>query len=344
MEQKTLKLFYIIFFVLRGALPECCAQQEYSPIGKMFNIGTHKLHLISTGEEFKDNSPTVILEHGLHCEATYWNDIQEKLTDREMHVCSYDRAGLGWSEVSPQPRTAENIVQDLDLLLEKADIPNNRIFVGHSFGGLCAQLYCMKHRNKVAGIVLVDSVHENMLDDMPSDMINSWEWEKYKLSWIQHVPAFLLGYLAADKEKNKLKSINYPKCHRDSRLENIFKPNYFSTLYNEMDNIYTSFDQVRDSSRSFGDIPLKVIIADDFEDVSAYGCGKLSNFDQATQNSFIATCRKHKQEQAERSRRGELIIAEGCSHRIPLEKPQIVVDAVLAVVEEVRNHKTINDR
>ena len=348
---KMIRMAMITSIMLFGSSSEYIAQQvstqKHSPIGRMIDIDTHKLHIIETGKEFKGDNPTVIFEHGLHCDAAYWNTIQQELTNvHKMHACSYDRAGIGSSEVSPEPRTIENIAQDLDLLLNNANVTRSRILVGHSFGGLCAQLYCLKHPEKVSGMVLIDAPHEKMLEDMPKEMINLWKWQQYKLSWVQHIPAFLLGYIAASQEKEKLLHMRYPEQYVEYHIANVFKPTYFPTLYNEMENIYTSFNQIKNRLKPFGNdikpfdnIPLKVILAGDLEDMSAYGCDKLSNFDAATQKIFIEMCYKHKLEQSERSACGQLIVATGCSHRVPLENPDIIVNSVLAVIKEVCQRK-----
>lgn len=316
---------------------ECFAGE---PNGKMIDIGTHKLHIVSMGENFKKDNPAVVFEHGLHCEASYWHTIQDKLAKNKIYSCSYDRAGLGWSEVSPEPRTLENIIQDLDSLLEASQVPVPRILVAHSFGGLCAQMYCAKYPEKVYGMILLDPAHENMLDDMPLKMVESWKYEKLKLSFVRYIPSFALGYFIASQEKEKLIKINYPASCINTRVENIFKPYYFSTLYDEMENIEISFAQAKQRLQNhnkpylFGDIPLQVYIPSNFEDMSAYGCGKLSNFDEQTQDSFIAISKKQKQQQATRSTQGKLLCAQNCSHRIPLEQPDIVVDAVLTMLQK----------
>ena len=78
-------------------------------------------------------------------------------------VCTYDRAGLGWSDRSPQPRTAHNLVEDLHTLLERSGVEPPYVLVGHSLGGMLIRLYAHEHPDQVAGMVLVDSAHEEQL-------------------------------------------------------------------------------------------------------------------------------------------------------------------------------------
>jgi pimeloyl-ACP methyl ester carboxylesterase len=86
-----------------------------------------------------------------------WTGIRHKLAE-SYRVVSYDRAGLGWSDIGPVPRTAERIVEELHSLLELAAIPGPYVLVGHSFGGLTMPLFAARHPEKIAGMVLVDPV------------------------------------------------------------------------------------------------------------------------------------------------------------------------------------------
>jgi pimeloyl-ACP methyl ester carboxylesterase len=83
-------------------------------------------------------------------------------------VCSYDRAGYSWSDPSPLERTSANIAKELYTLLKKADIPGPYILVGHSFGGANMLLFADLCPQEVLGVILVDSVHEDMLQELPS--------------------------------------------------------------------------------------------------------------------------------------------------------------------------------
>ena len=76
-------------------------------------------------------------------------------------VCSYDRAGYGWSDSGPLPRTDGRIVTELHTLLTRAGIPGPYVLVGHSSGGLIMRLYAYTYPQQVAGLVLVDSSHED---------------------------------------------------------------------------------------------------------------------------------------------------------------------------------------
>jgi pimeloyl-ACP methyl ester carboxylesterase len=125
----------------------------HPPPGRMIDLGTHHLHVNQTGSE----GPAIVLESGLMSTVLSWTELQRELC-KSFRVVSYDRAGLGWSELGPMPRTADRIVDELHLALEKAGIAPPFVLVGHSFGGLTMQLFAARFPEEVTGMVLIDAV------------------------------------------------------------------------------------------------------------------------------------------------------------------------------------------
>lgn len=144
---------------LLGALYQVYGSRKdarlYPPPGRLVDIGTHRLHLLESGRP--SALPTLVLEAGLMSTVLSWSNLQQELSE-SFHVVSYDRAGLGWSDLGPMPRTADRIVDELHTLLEKASIPPPYILVGHSFGGLTTPVFAAHFPNEVVGMVLVDPV------------------------------------------------------------------------------------------------------------------------------------------------------------------------------------------
>ena len=125
----------------------------HPPPGKLIDLGTHRLHVLESGRD----GPTVVLEAGLMSTVLSWSTLQGELA-RKYRVVSYDKAGLGWSDEGPMPRTADCIVDELHSLLGRASIPPPYILVGHSFGGLTVPLFAARYPDETAGVVLVDPV------------------------------------------------------------------------------------------------------------------------------------------------------------------------------------------
>jgi len=147
----------LLFGVVLGLLYQFVGthrdKQSHPPPGRMVDLGTHRLHLYETGS----GTPTVLLEAGLMSTVLSWMELQQELA-KSLRVVSYDRAGLGWSELGPMPRTADRIVDDLHLALDKAGIAPPYVLVGHSFGGLTMPLFAARYPDEVAGMVLIDAV------------------------------------------------------------------------------------------------------------------------------------------------------------------------------------------
>jgi pimeloyl-ACP methyl ester carboxylesterase len=137
--------------------------QSSPPPGVLVDIGGHKLHLRCVGPA--DARPIVILEAGGGGSSRDWSLVQDLLSSR-VRTCAYDRAGLGWSEPGPAPRTMRQEVFELHALLEAAKVPGPFVIVGHSIGGLLVRLYTERYGGEVVGVVLVDPTHE-------SDMLGS---------------------------------------------------------------------------------------------------------------------------------------------------------------------------
>jgi pimeloyl-ACP methyl ester carboxylesterase len=95
-----------------------------------------------------------------------WAYVQPTIAENT-RVCSYDRAGYGWSEASPHPRTASHEVKELHKLLVDANIQGPYVLVGHSLGGMLARMYAHNYPDEVAGMVLVDSMHEALAIRIP---------------------------------------------------------------------------------------------------------------------------------------------------------------------------------
>lgn len=134
--------------------------------GKRIDIGCAVLHLHELGQ----GSPAVILESGIAASSINWTLVQKGLAPF-VRVCSYDRAGFGWSSPCKTPRTVEQMISELDVLLSRAAIPPPYILVGHSFGGLLVRAFAHRNPERVAGLVLVDPVSVEFWANCPEDEI-----------------------------------------------------------------------------------------------------------------------------------------------------------------------------
>ncbi len=123
--------------------------------GRIVAVGDHKLHLIYKASV----GPTVVIEQGAGEPARLWWPLQDKIAEFAS-VCSYDRAGYGWSEPIAAGRTIAERAQDLHALLTNAGIPGPYILVAHSYGGFIVRCFARNHPDQTAGLVLVDTPEE----------------------------------------------------------------------------------------------------------------------------------------------------------------------------------------
>lgn len=121
--------------------------------GRLVAIGAHRtLYLTCVGS----GTPTVVLEAGFPGDSQTWRDVQPQL-GRSARTCAYDRAGLGYSVARRGIHDAGDEVDDLHRLLHAARLPGPYVLVGHSYGGMLAELFAHEHADETAGLVLVDA-------------------------------------------------------------------------------------------------------------------------------------------------------------------------------------------
>jgi pimeloyl-ACP methyl ester carboxylesterase len=132
--------------------------RHHSAPGQLVSVGDHKLHLLCKGTV----GPTVVIEQGAGEPAASWWSVQDKVSVFA-RVCTYDRAGYGWSDPVQAPRTIQERTEELHRLLKSASVPGPYILVAHSYGGFILRWFAREHRDEVAGLVLVDSAEEGAI-------------------------------------------------------------------------------------------------------------------------------------------------------------------------------------
>jgi len=141
---------------MRATAQQRGSSLAFAPPGELVDVGGFRLHLHCTGR----GEPTVVLIAGSGDFSFDWSLVQPGVS-RFARVCSYDRAGLAWSDPGPTPRTMRQDAYELHTLLRAAGIKSPSVLVGHSIGGLIARVYGEQYPKEVAGMVLVDPTHED---------------------------------------------------------------------------------------------------------------------------------------------------------------------------------------
>ncbi len=160
----------VVGLILAGTIYELMAEasdvRAYPPLGQMVDVGGYRLHIHCTGT----GSPTVVIDAGWGAWSLEWSRVQAEVA-KTTQVCTYDRAGMGYSEAGPLPRNAEQIAKELHTLLVQANIAGPYVLVGHSMGGLPVQVFTHEYPTQVAGVVLIDSMSPG-----PSDASTHGKW------------------------------------------------------------------------------------------------------------------------------------------------------------------------
>ena len=149
----------IIYLLVRESVTRNRYRAQYPPPGTMVSVGTHDIHLNCVGR----GSPTVVFESDLDQYGSLsWVPVQEKIGELT-RACSYDRAGILWSEPGPLPRDGETIARELHTVLDIAGEEGPYILVGHAFGGAYVRIFAGEYPDDVSGMVLLESSHPEML-------------------------------------------------------------------------------------------------------------------------------------------------------------------------------------
>lgn len=286
--------------------------------------GKRRLNLYCTGE----GSPTVLFDSGLGGNTIQWGLVQPLVAART-RACSYDRAGLGFSDASTRPGTSSNAVDDMHRLLRAARLPPPYVLVGASYGGMNVRLYAYTYPGEVAGLVLVDPSHEDL-------GIRTWQLQPdFETRYLPYMQS-LQQCLEVRAEELVVGSEPFKRCigvaePRFSDAINAIdmtlrgRSTHVRAWISEQKNIwFTSADQVRQASRSLGDTPIIVLTKEPQQPVN-----KETQALRDAKNAVWAAL--HEQIAHESSRGQRRVVAES-SHLIALDRPDAIVQAVLDVL------------
>jgi pimeloyl-ACP methyl ester carboxylesterase len=297
----------------------------------MVDIGGYELHIYCMGT----GAPTVILEAGMGSNSLDWSLVQPEIA-KFTRVCSYDRAGTGWSDASPLARTSKNITDELHTLLKNGDVPGPYILVGHSFGGLDIRLYASKYPNEVVGMVLVESSHEDQMEKMPPRPESNFQ----KLLVNPNIAPFLasigvfriLNHLPQSRTAIQM----YPPDIQQMYVAEASTVKNIRSQTQENANFKISLKQVKEDGGLLGDTPLIVITGG--ENGTPQQTGQSPEF----LNEQAAIWNQLQKDLVTKSTNGKQIFAEHSGHGVPRLQPEIIVQAVQELVTQIRKTTTQN--
>lgn len=290
----------------------------YPVPGKTYSINGRAMHIYCIGQ----GSPTVILESGLGNDWLIWQKVQPQIA-KTSRVCSYDRAGLGWSESRPGSRGALAIAKQLNALLKAAGINDELVLVGHSAGGLYVRAFTGLFPEKVVGLVLVEASSPENFHASPSGPRKELIAERHREApWLFFKVATGLSRLT-EGYCNPNTSQRIPVVEGLARAEDC-RPHYMNSWLGEWDDFESSAEQVF-KMRCCDSIPLVIIS----EDPGPPKTGTASS--NGRQPSWDDIQESLKQ----LSSRSIRIIARNSRHYVMVDRPDVVVAAVAIIKAEV---------
>jgi len=172
---------------------------------RMIDVGGHKLRVRVMGT----TSPTVVLEAGFWSTLESWSDVMPQIA-KFARVVAYDRAGLGGSELGPEPRSYKQVAEELHTMLQRGGFSPPYVLVGHSMGGAHIRAFAALYKDEVAGLVFVDPFVENAFRDEKIRKLNA-EQDKNMQSAPPGVRAEWRFISAdSDKDSKELRSFGKP--------------------------------------------------------------------------------------------------------------------------------------
>ncbi len=292
--------------------------------GRMVSVGSHRLHLSCAGQ----GSPVVLLESGWGMPAAIWARTQPLLAQRTQ-TCVYDRAGYGWSESGPDPRDAAHIAAEAEALLEAAQIKGSLILVGHSFGGICVRLLAKRIPERVAGMVLVDAVQEDMLRALP--MVRTRMEERRTqmeiAPYLADVSVFRIapGFFGMDRRGEEFAALS------DAQWETIrtFRtmPRQVKAALDELLLFEKSMEEAR-AAGGFGSLPIAILSA---------GLARKPRWvpDDYTGAEYLRRWNLLQEKMRSLSNPpASRYLAAQSGHEIPIQQPELVARVVEAVMRQ----------
>lgn len=299
-------------------LAEAADARRFPAPGRLVDVGGRRIHLNCLGDAA---GPTVVIEQGASSASLYWSAVQRRIAGFA-RVCTYDRAGMLWSDPAKGRRSMADRVADLSAVLERGGVPGPYVLVGHSYGGLMIRMYAKTHPERTAGLVIVDAPDEAVVDSRGYRRLGGF----FRLALgvmgaASHVGLMRLagGRAAGDPPEGLARQTMAAIRAMEVR------PGFFDVV---ADEIRSLSGPKLDCGGPIGDRPVAVITHGvPFPGPFAF----MEKMWPAAQQRLLAL-----------STDSVLLRAEKANHMIPLEEPDVIVDAVRRVWTATRDGTRVN--
>jgi pimeloyl-ACP methyl ester carboxylesterase len=302
----------VVLLLVGGASYQACSVRQeagrFPPPGRLVDIGGRRLHLLCIG----DGEPTVLFEPSGFGSAVSSTAARVEISQRA-RVCSYDRAGTGWSDPGPPILSAGQLVDDLERLLEQADLHPPYIVVASSIGGLTAELFARRHPDRIRGLVFLDAANSVGLEDVMPRV----NWASTQAVCLARAAAWFGLIRAWDP---------FGLRHEGNReaIARLYRVEPMATLCGIARGAAQTAQQLHAAQPLPSTVPLTVLIAASQEQLLPAGLRFLA--------PSMDRHRELQREFAQRSSRGTWRVVPGSTHLIGNSQPHAVATAVLELM------------
>ncbi|QQP10492.1 alpha/beta hydrolase [Lysinibacillus agricola] len=328
---RKLKLIGLVFItvvsltLIAGFLYELISyknvKNKFPPDGQMVDVGNREIHMNIQG--IKTNLPPVVIETGTGSWSYDWSNVQQELS-KHTQVITYDRAGYGWSDPSPNGFSVDTTIEDLSKILESSKIDTPVILVGHSVGGIYSRLFADRYPEKVSGLVLVDSRNEYFSEQATEYNNKFFETQDQTMNRIlsQIGIVRLIGKnMFSDSIPDYISAEKYINVHWDAP--------FFKVLGEEIKEIKVSEKLLKDT-QSLGDKPLTIVTPIDVE-LMAVELG----FSEQEASDLNKKWKDSQKRLTNLSTNSKFVLVPNSSHSVMYDQPEVIIESILETADEI---------
>lgn len=304
-------LVLAVSVIIAGQLARSRLAAETPAPGQLMDVGGYQLHLYCEGH----GPITVLLESGVNDFSLQWYRVQPLLAGAT-RTCSYDRAGLGWSEPAPHAPTLDRTVADLHTLLRAAGEVGPLVLVGHSYGGVLVRRYQQAHPGDIRGMVLVDAASEHQAQHIPGyeRLVEATAEQFRSLEWLAS-----LGLIALSTESIPARYLEGGALSRYRAL--LASGPFFKGAAGETGRLLANLEALRSQPDMVAPaIPVVVISRGKADPLPGMTDEQAQQYERSwgeLQQTLVTTMRA-----------GHHVIAERSGHYVQLEQPELVDQTV----------------
>ncbi len=311
-------LFVIGIGMVFEARKETAVSAQYPAPGQMVEVDGRQLHINCTGT----GSPTIVLDAGQGGWSTDWANLMPELS-KNNQVCAYDRAGYGWSDAVEGTRSPQDAADDLANLLTAAEIEPPYLLVGFSHAGLADRIFAAQHINQMAGMVLIDPATEFDNEIMSAELMKQQQSAVGMFKGFQFMAKIgLLRLIGTHNMADSAPFIGTDPAEPNVYYSFISDPQWWETSSQEfVSHLNDNHLAMVSDQGVIQNIPLVII-----------GSDVLDKTGNAAIDGLQAARYEKLQMLANQSSQGIFIIAEGSTHDIPTDRPDVILNAVETVM------------